>query len=67
MDKLLNLYGKVFDDTGAVKLCGREACKDLIMEMNKHYPYINFGDIKTGIMRIDIIKEYVDKYKEEKH
>jgi ABC-type tungstate transport system permease subunit len=54
-DKLLNQYSVVFNEDRTVKNCGREECKKLIEMMNKEYPNINFGNLKTGFMNTENI------------
>ena len=43
-------YNNVFDTNGNVKLCGRDACIDLIDVCNKIIPNGNYGDNLTGMM-----------------
>ena len=62
MDReLKQSYDRVFNEDGTVKLCGREACKDLIIAMQSKFPGINFGNPVHGIMNITNIQTY---YKE---
>ena len=51
------LYNKVFDSDGSVRLCGRETCKKLIEACSNAYPNVNFGDLESGCMYIDNIKK----------
>lgn len=53
------LYNKVFDSDGSVRLCGRETCKKLIEACSNAYPNVNFGDLESGCMNIDNIKKYI--------
>lgn len=59
MDKLEMAYNKVFDAQGNVRACGREACIALIEECQKIESYIYFGDVKTGRMQVEAIKQLV--------
>lgn len=58
-EDILELYNKVFDKNGSVKLCGREKCIDLIRALSCKYPDVNFGDTESGFMNVNIIKKYV--------
>lgn len=51
-------YDKVFDENGKVKLCGRDACMDLIISCHsiEKQTVGYFGNIVTGMMNIDNIK-----------
>lgn len=60
-DKIINQYNKVFDENKKVKNCGREECKNLIELMNKEYPNIDFGSLKTGFMNLEIINLIMKK------
>ncbi len=59
----LKQYSVVFDLDGNVKLCGRNACKDLILaaiEVSGEKTPDYFGSLKTGMMnieRINVLKE----------
>lgn len=57
----MDLVNQVFTDDFNVKPCGRETCKKLIAHLNSLYPSINFGNIETGFLHIDEIKEIVLK------
>ena len=57
----LNLVWEAFTDDFNVKPCGRETCKKLIVHLNSLYPSINFGNVETGFLHIDEIKEVVIK------
>ena len=50
-EKFLELYSACFDTDGNVKLCGRDACKELITYIGE-----DFGNLKTGFMNVDRIK-----------
>lgn len=53
------LYDKVFNADGSIKLCGRETCKNLIDACSKEYPNVDFGN-NNGFMNIANIKRYVN-------
>ncbi len=59
MEKLEIAYNEVFDAQGNIRACGREACIALIEECKKVESYIYFGDVKTGHMQIEAIKQLV--------
>ena len=56
-EELQTLYKTVFDENGNVKLCRREACKDLIEAFSKIFPEKDFGNQKTGYMNVDVMHE----------
>jgi len=64
MDKLKDLYCSVFDENGEIKLCGREACKRLIVEM-KCYTSVDVGDEDSGFMNVDNMKKEYKRLVEE--
>lgn len=51
-------YHKVFNEDGTIKVCGRDACKELILECMKIKSDINFGDPNTGMMNVENIQKY---------
>ena len=55
------LFHNVFDDNEEVKLCGREACKALIIAMEEAFPGESFGNRETGFMDIFKIKRFYHK------
>ena len=60
-EKLRALYDRVFDANGAVKLCHREACEQLIKATGSiTSKYV--GNPNTGIMNLDVLKEEYAKY-----
>ena len=59
-ETLLTMYHKVFNEDKSIKICGRAACKDLILECSKHNPDVNFGDLRTGFMNVENIHKLVD-------
>ena len=52
----LELYDLVFDKDGNVKNCGRNICKELIVNANNLDKTTSFGDTNTGFMHIENIK-----------
>ena len=58
-------YEKVFDEHGNIRLCGRNACSDLIEACQRisSDKFVYYGNISTGFMEIDNIKNL---YKEVK-
>lgn len=52
----LEKYSEVFDSEGQVKLCGRQACKELIVEAQKLDKSTDFGSIEDGLMNVKNIK-----------
>lgn len=52
-------YGKVFDENDKVRLCGRDACIDLIISCHsiEKRTVGYFGSIVTGMMNIENIKK----------
>ena len=47
-------YNRVFDENGDVRLCGRDACRALMLKMEECFPDEKFGNVDTGF--IDILK-----------
>lgn len=64
VDKLKDLYCAVFDEKGEIKLCGRDACKRLIIEMKK-YTSIDVGDEDSGFMNVENMKKEYKKITKE--
>lgn len=60
----MTAYNEVFDDKNQVKLCGRLSCIKLISICKDIDPNTDFGDISTGIMKIDNIVSLKNKIKE---
>lgn len=58
-------YDVVFDESGDVKLCGRNACRDLIFAAAAISPNQNFGDVNSGYMNVENIKKLHDVLKKE--
>lgn len=59
-ERILKIYEEVFEENGDIKSCGREKCKELILEMTKVYSNVNFGNKETGFMHIENIKKYIN-------
>ena len=55
------LFHNVFDENEEVKLCGRDACKALIIAMEETYPGESFGNRETGFIDIFKIKRFYHK------
>ena len=56
MGELTELYDKVFDAEGNVRLCGRQSCAKLIQALQP-YSSENLGDATTGIMNVENVKK----------
>lgn len=56
----LQLYYRVFAEDGRMKFCGRQACIDLLEECFRlnGKPDDSLGDIKTGHLRYDAIRNF---------
>lgn len=59
--KLKELFTKVFNEDGSVKLCGREACVEII-EVCEQLSGEVCGDKIRGYMYTDKIEEVYKKY-----
>ena len=57
INTFLKQYNEVFDAGGAVKLCGRDTCKKLMLNASKIKPGIDYGNMDSGFMNIEAIKE----------
>lgn len=57
------LYEKVFDTNGDIKACGRDACKKLIKACQEIQPNVDFGNVDTGMMHVENIKNLYRKNK----
>lgn len=58
-------YNKVFDKNGEIKVCGRDACKNLIQECERKFgENIDFGNADTGMMNVEIIQKYIQEMEE---
>lgn len=55
---LRELYLKVFDKDGNIKVCGRDICKALIITCQDCFPGVDFGDSHTGFMNVENIKKF---------
>lgn len=60
MKDLEELYNSVFNAKGSIKLCGRDACKALII-MIKSLSDKDVGDEDTGFMNVGVLKEEYQK------
>ena len=56
--KLRSLYNEVFDENGNVRSCGRDKCKELIIETEGVFGG-RFGNQETGFMDVKKIKKYL--------
>jgi len=56
----LKLYNEVIDENDAVKLCGREKCKDLILMCTSmtEKPSGYFGCADTGMLNVENIVKF---------
>lgn len=55
--ELKSLYEKVFDESGEVKACGRDACKSLILKIHELTGHsFSVGDEETGMMYVTKLK-----------
>lgn len=54
-------YKKVFDNSGNVKNCGRDVCKELIVACMERWPGIDFGDVESGMMNVENIQKMFGK------
>ena len=50
------LYDMVFDEKGNIKACGREICKKLIEVSRNIDDKVDFGNLDTGFMNVENIK-----------
>ena len=49
-------YRAVFNDDGTIKVCGRQACKELIAACAEYAPGVDYGNPATGMMNIKNIQ-----------
>lgn len=56
MEEFLKLYEKVFNENNNIKICGRQNCINLIEAAQKIEPNIDFGNVKTGFMNTQNLK-----------
>lgn len=61
MEDIKILYKAVFAEDGSIKACGREACKKLISACLDMKPDGDFGNLDTGVMNVENIKEFCQK------
>lgn len=57
-------YDKVLTEEGELKLCGREACKELIILLKEEHPHEYFGNETTGQLDIETVRKYQERYRE---
>ena len=60
LNALKTAYEKVFDEAGETRLCGRDACANLIA-LIKEYTSADVGDVKSGQMNREVLKEEYHK------
>lgn len=58
---LLDLYKGVFDENGNIKVCGRDKCISLIKKLHEIDKSTDYGNVETGFMHIQNIKETINK------
>ena len=65
MDEMLrNAYETVFDSEGNVKACGRQACINLMRIIQCKTGGMVLGDMNTGIMDVEAVKDaYANLYR----
>lgn len=56
MVEFKNLYNEVFDSDGNIKNCGRAKTKELIERAKSIKSGVDFGNLMTGFMNVDNIK-----------
>ena len=61
IEEIKELYDLVFDEEGKIKLCGRDKCKQLMLALNEIFKTVKFGDMESGFLYVDVVKEYVDR------
>ena len=63
---LAEAYHRVFDENHQVKLCGRDACTNLVAQLHdlQHlFVDVDFGSSETGVLNVDqIYKSIVEDY-----
>ena len=53
-------FNKVFNEDGTIKVCGREACKELILACQEASSEpIDFGNPETGMMNVANIQRFM--------
>lgn len=58
---ITTLYERVFDDEGNVKACGRRACQELMMALER-FVGTSCGDKENGYMNIPAVKDAYRRY-----
>lgn len=61
ISKFTRLYSEVIDNSGNVKACGRDKCKELIEISDKLDKNTYHGNIDTGMLHIDALKVLYNK------
>lgn len=56
-DDCVTKFNAVFNKDGTIKVCGRQACKELIIACMEYAPDIDFGNPNTGMMNVDNIRQ----------
>ena len=51
--EVLNQLNVVLDDAGNPRACGRENCKRAIWLAKLLNPHVDYGDDKTGMMKVE--------------
>lgn len=68
LEKMFEQYNKVFDENGDPRLCGREACKELILMCEENMGHKGlFGNIETGFMNVENIHALFEELKKEQN
>ena len=58
---ITTLYERVFDDEGNVKACGRKACQELMMALER-FVGTSCDDKENGYMNIPAVKDAYRRY-----
>lgn len=54
-------YNNVFNADGTLKLCGRQACMDLIHAVEVVYGVV-CGNIKTGVLNLEAVRQVRERW-----
>lgn len=57
----LKFWDKVFNSDNTVKACGRDTCRQLIVEANTKEPGVKHGDVQSGYMNIESLIKLHEK------
>ena len=60
----IKAYEEVFDENGNIKVCGRNACKNLISIAEMTDPATNYGNKNTGFINTENMKKLYESIKE---